>query len=917
MGNLESPQFLNNNVTETNTPLDDSDVIFKEGEKENQTLNNSNESITEEVSNKKTRLRSSVLSRSRLTETQVKEAKRLAHVNPEHFFAYLDTLDVPPSTQAELASYFMKDLEDSIRRISWNKERLEYTTQILAETLKSDNKNVNSVDNLILNYLVFCDKFQKIENKLPRYGQFAYVMRSVFADVSTIEEVYSIINNRESFGFSINPSDATAFSGEVTESRSAIKRRQKENLEKKKSLDKSLSGAIEEEKEEKGRVWNGVYSEPKEYKFPHYTFQTGDKKGKDVSMGRSSWEPMFEAYADVINKNTEDRISRNNSINEKDKPKMIKEQRIELLYEKFQFPVGIRTNKNGEQKPIVYILDFIDINRWKAIEIKGPLTPKAAEKIRLFQKYYIEGDFSGLPEDEQIIMMSYVQNKLDEIRDWCKEHGFPAFDHFSSLEVLGMYKWDYDLNNFNRYEEARYMKDLSVKERQQLQKGFIKLIEDRIKSGKTPDIKPEHYVESDKLDKVVIEENKRKADKEKAPYILQENVSTKPYIPNMMAKKLVELKLNNKLMDLSVIDQMIIDTLPIHQYEKEIFVYIQSYLHDGWLISDTETKYVEEFSLLMEHIDTQKDHSKSEALNLVRRSKPEDIFTNLKSLIFGLEKLETYLEGLDRKKITVANIDANSYLQPKIGRKLISGYIKLMRSNMSTILKDINRNNLDNILNNNGNVLTELENCRVKVMDTVNFYLIFILGKYEDVFRNRKIEIHNLFSSLLQNSSDFLTKEISFIKRELDNKTYSKDKFIDKISNLSLLEESIPLGDITILENVLAFYFHSVNIRETSLIEPVRILYKDSLSAINNFHSNKLNKLSKERYLETIEKIDRINMGPSFVSPNEFDEIRDYFEDNRGVLISMANIILFDWLGEEKYFSLINRFKENLQKYQK
>ena len=63
---------------------------------------------------------------------------------------------------------------------------------------------------------------------------------------------------------------------------------------------------------------------------------------------------------------------------------------------------GIKNN--GMEKSVIYRLDFIDINRWRAIEVKGPLTPKGAEKIRLFKKYYVEGDFSDLPEDKRILM---------------------------------------------------------------------------------------------------------------------------------------------------------------------------------------------------------------------------------------------------------------------------------------------------------------------------------------------------------------------------------------------------------------------------------------------------------------------------------------------------------------------------------
>lgn len=462
--------------------------------------------------------------------------------NPEGLVTYLRTTELSPTTQAELTMRFTKELSESIKLIAWTKERLLYTASILKYTLNSaTNPNPTAVENLIQNYLIFCRIFETSEaGKMPRFGQFAYVMRSVFAGITTEEEIYERIYQHKTFGENRIGSDEVGSKDQEIEAISAeIHKKFLEAQEKKKQSDMAVVEAYEEEVADKGSTWSPTFSRPKTYSLPNYTFQTGPLKGAHEATGRSSWEPMLLAYADVINKRTEDRISAKTEISEEEKQARIHEQRVELLYEKFEFPVDIKVKADGTIKPVIYILDFIDINRWRAIEVKGPLTPKGAEKIRLFQKYYVEGDFSDLPEEKKIIMMQYVQDKKQEVADWCKENNYPVFEHFSSLEVLGAYKWDHDLNNFNRYKEAKNMKGLSKREQDQMQKGFFKLVEDRIASGRTPDIRPEGYMKTDKIQDLV-QVNEAVARARELPYVVEKPVSTRPYNPERLSEEAIQ-----------------------------------------------------------------------------------------------------------------------------------------------------------------------------------------------------------------------------------------------------------------------------------------------------------------------------------------------------------------------------------------
>mgnify|MGYP003350500958 FL=1 len=106
--------------------------------------------------------KSSKAKKFNLSSSQERTIKELAQIGDSvELFAYLESLDLSPSAQTEIATHYMKDLEESILRIAWTKERLYYLCGILFGTLmKSDKNNLTSTDNMILNYLVFCEKFK-------------------------------------------------------------------------------------------------------------------------------------------------------------------------------------------------------------------------------------------------------------------------------------------------------------------------------------------------------------------------------------------------------------------------------------------------------------------------------------------------------------------------------------------------------------------------------------------------------------------------------------------------------------------------------------------------------------------------------------------------------------------------------------
>ncbi len=448
----------------------------------------------------------------------------------EDFFDTLTKFGISATEQTEYASHFMQELREGLKIISWNKERLMYTAALVEHTIMSSNPNPASSENLVRNYLVFCRIFKNQEGVLPRFGQFSYIMRAVFSGVVTKDEIFQRINDHKTFGESdISQEEINAFYEDTLAQINQIETEVGQAIIDARAvaseLKRTTPEATEEERREKGVVWSGKYSEPKEYIFPNYTFQTGNRRGLNTAVGRSSWEPMFLAFMDMANGKMEEGVNLQAGLSEEQKKETIKRKRIELLYEPFEFPVGIKKTEDGQERAVIYILDFIDINRWRAIEIKGPLTPTAAEKIKAFKKYYIDQDFSDLPEDQKIVMMGLVAEKLEEVKRWCKKNNYPVFDHFTDYQVFGAQRWDFEFNNFNSYKQPVDTRVIPQSTQESLQTGLIKFIEDKF-----PNLKPQGYINADDLPKL-IKINKDQAKKSGEKYIVEKALNTEPFMP--------------------------------------------------------------------------------------------------------------------------------------------------------------------------------------------------------------------------------------------------------------------------------------------------------------------------------------------------------------------------------------------------
>lgn len=689
---------------------------------------------------------------TRRIERYIKDGK------PDKASLHIAGLGLPMTSQEELIKHFTQYLEDGINRISWTGKRLAYAVAILEYTLDSEgNNHITSVENLIQNYLVFCKTFKEYEeDKIPRYGQFSYVMRSIFAGITSKEEIVERIQKHKTFG-----QKAELTEDELSQLHSSAQEVRKDFLEAKKKkldLDRAMGEALQEEHEEKGKVWSWKFSAPREYEFPNYRFQTGPKKDQNKSVGRSSWEPLFEAYADTVNKKIEDRISKKEGISGDEKERRIKETRIELLYEKFEFPVGIRTDKNGNSKPIVYILDFVDINRWRGIEIKGPLTPKAAEKIRLFQKYYVEGDFSDLPKDEQIIMMEYVQDALDGVRDYCIKNKHPVFNQFSSLDVLGMYKWDYDLNNFNQYRGAKDMQELSKRERDLLQKGFFKLIEDRISDGKTPDIRPVGYVKTDKLSEDIVSVNEKMSKKEKVKYQVEKVQSTRPYVPNLIIDYVMSVD-KSKREEAVVLSVM--RTVPLNQEIVPAILLMQKSI-------DTMKKIDRELNTVTKQNSMEKVYEGKSRIefdtDIISATEYQEMISSLiifKNSFVRNAYLYSQKYGIDEQKvIKIISLSINFYeksFDVKKRKFIITKDLLMKNNELQHFLQD---NNLENL---------------------INVHIDSLEGDYRFLIRKRMREINAM---------------INFSERKNANEILSLDEINDRIN--FLIKNPEYLGDETL-----------------------------------------------------------------------------------------------------------------------
>ncbi|MCX6762670.1 MAG: hypothetical protein NT093_02715 [Candidatus Moranbacteria bacterium] len=829
--------------------------------------------------------------------------KSFAEGNADEGTRILQENGFSPTDIVRLASHYSRELEESILRIAWNKKRLMYATAILEHTLAGENKKVASVENLIKNYLIFNKIFQGKEGKLPRFGQFAYVMRNIFKGVATNDDIYDCIANHKTFGegISLDRKEVDSLSEEIEKLSQEVEQNFAQAAEKRKILEGSMAEAEKEEEQEKGNVWTPAYSEPNEYFFPNYTFQTGTRKGLNHARGRSSWEPMFLAYADVVNKRMEDWILSRSDMSDGQKREQIKRHRIELLYEPFDFPVDIKATSNGAERPVIYRLDFIDINRWRAIEVKGPLTPKGAEKIKLFQKYYVEGDFSDLPEDKRILMMSYVQDKKDEIAQWCEERGYPVFDHFSSLSVLGAWKWDPAINNFNRYSRAKDMPGLTERQKEQLQKGFFKMVEDRIGAGKTPDIRPEGYQRSDGILKLV-KTNKKEAEQKKIPYEINKPSSTKPYIPDAIAETLIQLKKRDILHRFpALIRQKVLETIPLSQDKKTIISQMHTSSEIAYHISQIIQKDVKRLNRneLQMIMDGKLPH---------RIEPPYTSREDFEEMISGLEIFRGYLLELLKTRT-----DVNSTIFDPAN---LTRYIKDLTSAFKEMLPaagyklNIDRNVLEKTMRIRRNIDA---NGKTELPDIIQFYEGFLLGEYKKLFDKRLVEIEGR----LANYSIFGADDFAIVKDILKNNKnggvgLSPSEMSASLIYMTFQEEKIPglLAPAFGIANENFRKIESTPAHFFELAQIAEIEYKSIDKAANHFSSHAKSVGTAKDYSEVLNKLNSSRNGITNLADDQ-REIKDYLWEKEKILVSMAKIIILDKIGEEA----CNRLDEKFNSY--
>lgn len=829
--------------------------------------------------------------------------KSFAEGNADEGTRILQENGFSPTDIVRLASHYSRELEESILRIAWTKKRLTYTTAILEHTLAGENKKVSSAENLIKNYLIFYKIFQGNEGKLPRFGQFAYVMRSIFKGVSTNDDIYDCIANHKTFGEGIvlDRREVDALSEEIEKLSQEVEQKFKEAAEKRKLLEESMAEAKKDEEQNKGTVWTTSYSEPREYVFPNYIFQTGSRKGLSHAPGRSSWEPMFLAYADVMNKRMEDGIMSRTNMSEEEKRKRIARHRIELLYEPFDFPVDIKATSNGAERPVIYRLDFIDINRWRAVEVKGPLTPKGAEKIKLFQKYYVEGDFSDLPEDKRILMMSYVQDKKDEIARWCEERGYPVFDHFSSLSVLGAWKWDHAINNFNRYSRVKDMPGLTERQIEQLQKGFFKIVEERIKVGKTPDIRPEGYQRSDGISKL-IKSNEKEAERKKIPYEINKPSSTKPYIPDAIAETLIQLKKRDILHRFpALIRQKVLETIPLSQDKKTILSQMYTSSEIAYHVSQIMQKGINRLS--------------RNELRMIMEGKLPHIIEppytsreDFEEMISGLEFFRGYLLDLIKTRTDVNSTIFDPANLTRYIKDLTSAYKEMLPA--AGYQLNIDKNVLEKTMKIRRNIDA---NGKTELPDVIQFYEGFLLGEYKKLFDKRLVEIEGR----LVNYSIFGADDFAIVKDILKNNKnggvgLSPSEMSASLIYMTFQEEKIPglLAPAFGIANENFRKIESTPAHFFELAQIAEIEYKSIDKAANHFSSHAKSVGTAKDYSEVLNKLNSSRNGITNLADDQ-REIKDYLWEKEKILVSMAKIIILDKIGEEAY----NRLDEKFNSY--
>lgn len=716
----------------------------------------------------------------------------------EDFFVEMKLYGLPLSTQVEIASHFFKDLQEGIHLIGWTKKRLWYFEELLKRTISNEeDPNVTSARNLLKNYLVCTKVFEDKEGKLPRFGQFRYAME-IFRGVTSNEEISQRINEHRTFGEQapLTEKDQQAIADAIDQASSQVDEAFAQAEKPRKEIKKNWKDGVEQEERQKGTTWSSTYSPPKLYTFPHYTFQTGTLKGQNTALGRSSWEPLFLAFTDVANKKMEDAIEADQSLSDEERRERIKNRRIELFYEEFDFPVGIRVKKDGESEPVIYRLDFIDFNRWRAIEVKGPLKPEAKEKTRLFKKYYVDGDFSDLPDDKKILMISYVEETLEKLRTFCQERGFPVFPRFSSITVLGAHRWDWKLGgNFNKYTRVDEMPGVPPRTKSRLKKGFFKFVEEKIKKEELPDIRPEKYKSTDTLPET-MDLLKNEAKKSGERYEVVKPYDLKPYLPRAFLKSLKWPTEKSEIRTFfnqaySATIQYSLETLPIATQTRELV-----------LTAETLKDELKTFLDLLDEAIT--DESLRNDMYLPEEDRfeiPLPPHFDVADFLSRLERFRKYLLDLSK------NLGGDVAIEKEYRAENFTGYLKsLIEFTQRCFRKNLNILSIPSgyLANPSGFYLTDEH----LVLTMFRRYTNYLLGKHSKVFLRRADYITAEVSKKVQkdfwSGHDVLEELFEAFQKETEIRDYEFKLFCTLLAEEANAEFKFP----DIVENVLAAAFY-------------------------------------------------------------------------------------------------------------
>lgn len=270
-------------------------------------------------------------------------------------------------------------------------------------------------------------------------GQFNYGL-GIFAKCENALEVHATLSTHQSHGVwwaSLTPREKL----QHTQARQEAQRRFWERLSpeerdaRKDSAAQALRVALTEAR---GHAEGAQYARANEISLALKAIERGLTPGGSIQFPnlaepmRSSWEALF---ARVV-ASCKDRF---------------------YIYEPMGFPlIDPRTGRVE-----VYHPDFFDYkcrngeNIVRVIEIKGLLTPTGRRKIELFEKYYLHGDFSEVPESRRELLRNLVATAKTHAEKQFQLDLTPG----TAFRVFGELYWSRSQRNFVAENSARGQPD--------------------------------------------------------------------------------------------------------------------------------------------------------------------------------------------------------------------------------------------------------------------------------------------------------------------------------------------------------------------------------------------------------------------------------------------------------------------------